>query len=356
VIYLSKPFKTLDEQIDILIKRNLIIPDINEAKFLLTRDSYYSVINGYKGIFLKEKINQTDEDIFEDGTTLNDIISLHDFDKSIRNEILSVLEVIESTLSANIAYIFAERFGDQEEEYLKPENFKLGYLTRSGRYQREILLDNLITICQSNDHPMRHYREKHMNVPPWILVKGATFGNLVNIYKLFKKDEKEYLISRCLGMSVTEIDGKLKEFFNKVLDVLNRYRNWAAHGGRIYSHKVREELTFYLPAYARFKWPREKYNKGKGKSDILALCVAVCFFLKGDRKAYIYFVAGISYFLREYSKTNYEYYLKVVDEMGLPYNYEECFYKNADKSLDYDELLQNINSQNTLNTKKALLL
>ena len=33
---------------------------------------------------------------------------------------------------------------------------------------------------------MKHYRGYHGNVPPWIMLKGTTFGNLANFYKLQK--------------------------------------------------------------------------------------------------------------------------------------------------------------------------
>ena len=47
-----KPFKTYDEQIDILKSRNLEIKDRNKARDLLSQINYYYLINGYKDPFL----------------------------------------------------------------------------------------------------------------------------------------------------------------------------------------------------------------------------------------------------------------------------------------------------------------
>lgn len=341
---LSKPFKTLDQQIEILIKRNLIVENKDEAKYLLTKHSYYSVINGYKDIFLKEKQNKTDEDCYENNTAITDIVNLHDFDKKIRVEVLSALENIESTLATNISYIFAERFGDRKEDYLNPANFKPGSRTAKGKSQRDILIEDLNKICASNNHPMKHYRENHNNVPPWILVKGATFGNLLYIYKLFRKEEKDYLISRCLGVSIDKIDEALKEFFIKMLEVFWRFRNWAAHGGRMYSHKVKEQLPYYSPAFKRFEIDKSTYNTGVGKNDIFALCIGIAFFVSTDVTAYLNFAVGINFYIKKYNEKHPEYGLRVIKLMGLPEDYEDCLLTKLPQ-VDHSAFLNNINYQ-----------
>lgn len=50
---MSKPFKTLDEQISILKSRGLIIPDEEAAKLSLLCNNYYNVI---KNIMLMLRI------------------------------------------------------------------------------------------------------------------------------------------------------------------------------------------------------------------------------------------------------------------------------------------------------------
>jgi len=331
---LDKPFKTLDEQIDILIKRNLVIKDIDQAKFSLTKHGYYSIINGYKDIFLKEKANPMEEDCFSDNVNFTDLINLYYFDVRLRNEILSALESIEGTLQSNIAYILSEKFGYKQTDYLCPTNFKVGRRTRNGRTEREVLLEQLGKICGSEEHPMKHYRSRYGNIPPWILAKGLTFGNIIYIYKLFKKEEKDYLISRCLGTPINEVDEKLKEFFSKMLDIFRRYRNWAAHGGRIYSHKVREELPYYPPVHQKYGITRGNYNKGQGKNDIMGLCLAMFFFMDSYFHGSVQFFAGLDHNLEHYKKRNPGYYPGVLKQMGFPSDYEESFFK--DKVLQID--------------------
>ena len=52
-----KPFKTIDEQIEILKNRNLMFLNENKARTILKNYSYYDIVNGYKDILLDKKIN-----------------------------------------------------------------------------------------------------------------------------------------------------------------------------------------------------------------------------------------------------------------------------------------------------------
>ena len=47
----SKIFKTLDEQIDILKARGLVIDDVEYAKEILFRENYFFV-SGYRHLFI----------------------------------------------------------------------------------------------------------------------------------------------------------------------------------------------------------------------------------------------------------------------------------------------------------------
>ena len=48
----KKTFKNLDEQIEILKSRGLVITDIEKTKSILLRENYF-FINGYRHLFMK---------------------------------------------------------------------------------------------------------------------------------------------------------------------------------------------------------------------------------------------------------------------------------------------------------------
>ena len=77
---MEKEFKTIDEQIELLQSRNLHIENKNIARKILLNNNYYYLINGYKDVFLNK--NSKDEK-FANGTTLEEIYSLYEFDRKI---------------------------------------------------------------------------------------------------------------------------------------------------------------------------------------------------------------------------------------------------------------------------------
>ena len=53
----NKIFRTLDEQIDILKSKGLVIDDVDFAKQILLRENYF-FINGYRHLLLKSKADR----------------------------------------------------------------------------------------------------------------------------------------------------------------------------------------------------------------------------------------------------------------------------------------------------------
>ena len=66
-----RPFKTIDEQIQILKDRGLIIEDHVETRNYLIRNNYYNVVNMYSKMF------QNSENSYIAGTTFKEIKALH---------------------------------------------------------------------------------------------------------------------------------------------------------------------------------------------------------------------------------------------------------------------------------------
>ncbi|WP_225352224.1 hypothetical protein [Limosilactobacillus equigenerosi] len=69
----EKPFKTIDEQINILKSRGLIFENEDAAKNSLKQYGYYEIINGYKTPFLKEGSSEQ----FKSTATFEHIFALY---------------------------------------------------------------------------------------------------------------------------------------------------------------------------------------------------------------------------------------------------------------------------------------
>ena len=108
----EKTFKTLDEQLDILKTRGVIISDEQQAKDFLLTNNYYNVINGYSKPFLKQK-----EEYLE-GTNFDEIRYLYFFDEELKRLLFHSILLAEHHVKSVFAYRFAEHFRDQKYAYL----------------------------------------------------------------------------------------------------------------------------------------------------------------------------------------------------------------------------------------------
>ena len=96
---IGKQFKNLDEQIEILKHRAMIINDEEYAKIVLLRENYF-FLNGYRHLFMKRR----EDNDYLDGTTFEELYSLFLFDRSIRNVLFKYLLVIENNLKSITSY------------------------------------------------------------------------------------------------------------------------------------------------------------------------------------------------------------------------------------------------------------
>ena len=77
---MEKIFKTINEQLNILKDKGLIIEDELETKEILLRENYFFIM-GYRHLFMRT----ANKDKFISGTTFNEVYSLFEFDRNFRN-------------------------------------------------------------------------------------------------------------------------------------------------------------------------------------------------------------------------------------------------------------------------------
>ncbi|WP_418245213.1 Abi family protein, partial [Ellagibacter isourolithinifaciens] len=80
---MDKPFKTIEEQVEMLEARGVATDD--DTPEVLLREGYYSIVNGYKAPFIdKEKSESAKDDRYLPGTSFADIYALFMFDRELR--------------------------------------------------------------------------------------------------------------------------------------------------------------------------------------------------------------------------------------------------------------------------------
>lgn len=266
----DKNFTTFAQQISKLESRGLSFVSKEMALATLRRYGYYNVINGYKAPFVEK---EGDDERYKEGITFEHIFALYELDRKLRNAVLNSLLEVEDTLRTATAHCIAEKFTAEESKYLDRVNYRLGKKRSNGTYQLDDMLSKFQKIRNDNVQPIQYYREHYGNIPPWILLKGASFGNLVNFIKLQKGDVKTEIISIIYDMSPAVIANSpaLRDLFMDTIFVCLDYRNKAAHGGRIYNYQGDATFRYNPILHTATRTSPADYRKGKGHSGLFHL-------------------------------------------------------------------------------------
>ena len=238
-------YTTVNEQIEKLLRRGLIINDIESARDRLTQYGYYNIINSYKDPYL---IIKKGSKHFKSGVSFEQLFSLFIFDHNLRNAILSSMLALEEHLKALTSEVLASSFGINENEYLRWKNFRDRQVVNE-RFGLKHILHDLQKNLSSGKDPIRYYRENYGFVPPWILFKGTYFSTMVNFVRLFKEPQKNYLVKlfyNCSDEILKSAD--IKTLLFNTLFLCLEYRNLAAHGGRVYNYIPTATVKLHKPS------------------------------------------------------------------------------------------------------------
>lgn len=285
-----KPFKTIDEQIDILKSRGLTI-DLDNTKEILFKEGYYNIINGYKDIFLENE----DDEQFKDNTTFSQIYNMYLFDNAIRNIVLNACISIENTVKTVLSYQIAKEYGVFEIDYLNPRNYRTGIRRKTSKgnfLELDSVIRNLNYVSSLDEEPYIHYKNKHGHIPPWILIKGINFWTLKTFVNLQKPKIKDAVTSSLINIDVNYITEADKQFLSDIIHIVYKFRNRAAHNGRMYSFNINNRLSavnsdtvrYYKPFHEQMNITKTIYNKGYGKSDFYTFYYACCQILRPNEK------------------------------------------------------------------------
>lgn len=283
----DKIFKTIEEQVQILESRNLLFLDRNAASQSLQKFGYYEIINGYKDIFLNDPTD--DSAGYKPNITFEHIFNLYNLDKTIRNEIRSVLDDFELILKQNLSYVIAENISEQHSVYTDKSNFSSGKLHKYKEREttdRDTLLKEFKKATYSKEEPFNFYIKTHANIPPWIMVKNFSFGNTIYWYKLSDSTIKDKIVARMFGIPYDFFNTlnppfNLTNLFGDLLNLYLDYRNACSHGKRIYNMRSKKLIRTYSPVLYdtnSLKVSKTQFNNGQMRSSLGILIESMSLF------------------------------------------------------------------------------
>ena len=296
---MRKVFRTLDEQIEILKNRGLIIFDVEKAKNILLRENYF-FLSGYRHFF------ESSKDKFIKGTTFEELHGMFIFDRKMRNIFFKNLLVIENNLKSIISYQLSQNYGINEKNYTNDP--------MDVRQVHDVLnkISRQIKINGSKHTATYHYITNYGYVPMWILVKVLSFGLVSEYYDILKtKDQK--MISDLYNLDPIT--------FSTYLHILSNYRNLCAHEDILYEHKTQRSIpdTVY---HSLLKIEKKDDEYIYGKDDMFAVIIIFKQMLTAEEFRELMNEISYEFDILD-GKTNIIPTNKLLNKIGFPDNWRD---------------------------------
>lgn len=226
-IYEKEPL-TYHEQVTLLQKRGLHIPNYSEAISYLEQISYYRL----SAYFLPY---QAQKDKFNKGVSLTQIIDTYSLDRELRLLIFDCIERIEIALRAQLVYVLAHRYKSSHWQDI-PSVFKPTYLN----HKKEIIdpfadIQRIIANSCKVKHPevfIKHYLDtydKPKNPPAWMCLELLTIGELSKLYIGLADNQDQKDIAKFFNLH--------QSVFTSWLHTISYVRNMCAHHSRLWNRE-----------------------------------------------------------------------------------------------------------------------
>ncbi len=303
-----KPFLTYEQQLQKLnTEKGLIIDDSASALETLRQIGYFSIIGGYKTPFINPMTR-----IYKDNTTFEDVLSLYNFDRTLRDIFFRYICDVELHMRELISYYFCKRHGELQNQYLTSLNYDCSTKNKLVAVNK---LTSILSFHANNNKEhlyLLHQRSRHGNVPLWVAMKALTFGQTSKFYSLLKFPMKTDICSE-----FTNID---EDTLASYLEKLCLIRNVCAHNERLYSFRFDKDFPD-TKIHQKLGIPMKGEQYIYGKNDLFGAVIALRYLLPS--KSFRLFKSELLKCIKHYLKsspriTRSELYRF----MGFPDNWE----------------------------------
>ncbi len=222
MLYLKKPL-TVEEQINRLKERGLLISDINLARKYLSHISYYRLA-GYWWPMQENDENHN----FKINSTFENVIKLYNFDAELRLVLFDVIEKIEISLRTKLIYHLSHDFNPWW--FQDPDLFKdTPALVKSLEKIRE-------EVDRSKDRFIKEHKRKYkkdLRFPPsWKTLELSSLGGLSKLYGNLKNTVA------AKDRIAIEFGAVNHTFLPSWLQSIAQIRNLCAHHNRLWNKNL----------------------------------------------------------------------------------------------------------------------
>jgi abortive infection bacteriophage resistance protein len=232
--YKKQPL-SIEEQMEKLTNRGLIIDDVEKAKNYLFNVSYYR-LRAYTFPF-QDNINESEDHRFiRDNIHFNEIIDLYYFDSKLRAFVFNAIATIEVAIRTKITYEYVLETKDSHWFLDANLYFDIDkYEEIKEKIQNEI--------ARSYEEFIKHYRKKYdkpVLPPAWMTLEVLSFGTLSKLFAyLVHKSHPKKEITKDFGLPESF-------FLENWMHAMSILRNCCAHHSRVWNRRfpVRIQLPY----------------------------------------------------------------------------------------------------------------
>lgn len=255
-----KEYKNSNELLDYIISKGVSVNNKEDALNRIKTYSYYSIINTYKDVF-KNANNE-----YKKNVSFDEIFALFEFDKNLRSIFLKYSLEIEIILKSLLAETLSSRYGIKD--YLVKENFDDTVNETTITESINVILKEINK--QNGKHEaVTHYIDEYGFVPPFVLTKILTLGELSRLYAMLKQSDRQS-ISKIFKLS----DRVLKQ----IIINMTMIRNICAHNDRLFSFHSKFRISF--------KYIQKNYNEKSVNIYMIMKCME-CLLPKDKKKEFV---------------------------------------------------------------------
>ena len=255
-----KEYKNSNELLDYIISKGVSVNNKEDALNKIKTYSYYSIINTYKDVF-KNTNNE-----YKKNVSFDEIYALFEFDKNLRSIFLKYSLEIEIILKSLLAETLSSRYGIKD--YLIKENFD-DTVNETIITESINVIEDEINKQNGKHEAVTHYIDEYGFVPPFVLTKILTLGELSKLYAMLKQSDRQS-ISKNFKLS----DKVLKQ----IIINMTMIRNICAHNDRLF--------CFHSKFRISFKYIEKNYNEKSVNVYMVMRCME-CLLPKDKQKDFV---------------------------------------------------------------------
>lgn len=233
---------SIEDQIELLRSRGVIISDQEKAKEYLLDIGYYRL-----GFYLfpfeqsYPKKHKRTHKVLE-GTRIEDAVALYYFDADLQRHLSYYLKRIEIAFRTKLIYEVSMSYPQHPTWFVSPQIMEKGYVRSFEEEVYKSISTNYSIIKQHHSH---HINDRY--APAWKTIEFMTFGSTELLYSSILDDKIRNKVRRHFGI-------KSHDTFCTYLRVCRTLRNKSAHANCLFD----EVPYFFIPSKPAGILPEEQ--------------------------------------------------------------------------------------------------